>query len=62
MKGLFDPHKRPVGADIDTLCVVPRYVTREDFFSVMHDMLKARPEVTRLTVPFFPFCSRTLLR
>ncbi|KAL7751913.1 polynucleotide adenylyltransferase [Sorochytrium milnesiophthora] len=36
------------GADIDTLCVAPRYVTRDDFFTVMLDMLKARPEVTEL--------------
>ncbi|KAJ1980972.1 polynucleotide adenylyltransferase [Dimargaris verticillata] len=37
------------GADIDTLCVVPAHVSREDFFTVMHDMLKQRPEVTELT-------------
>ncbi|KNE61735.1 hypothetical protein AMAG_06537 [Allomyces macrogynus ATCC 38327] len=36
------------GADIDTLCVVPRHVTREDFFSIMHDMLKNEPDVTEL--------------
>ncbi|KAJ1655795.1 polynucleotide adenylyltransferase [Dispira simplex] len=37
------------GADIDTLCVVPIHVTREDFFTVMYDMLKERPEVKELT-------------
>ncbi|KFH71258.1 hypothetical protein MVEG_01559 [Podila verticillata NRRL 6337] len=37
------------GADIDTLCVVPKNVAREDFFDVMHDMLRNRPEVTELT-------------
>ncbi|KAF9925118.1 polynucleotide adenylyltransferase [Linnemannia zychae] len=37
------------GTDIDTLCVVPRYVEREDFFQVMCDMLRRRPEVTDLT-------------
>ncbi|KAF9329336.1 polynucleotide adenylyltransferase [Linnemannia elongata] len=37
------------GTDIDTLCVVPRYVDREDFFQVMHDLLRRRPEVTELT-------------
>ncbi|KAG9066553.1 polynucleotide adenylyltransferase [Linnemannia hyalina] len=36
------------GTDIDTLCVVPRYVDREDFFEVMYDMLRRRPEVTEL--------------
>ncbi|KAJ1911012.1 polynucleotide adenylyltransferase [Tieghemiomyces parasiticus] len=37
------------GADIDTLCVAPAHVTREDFFSVMYDILKERPEATELT-------------
>ncbi|KAG5460586.1 MAG: Poly(A) polymerase central domain-containing protein, partial [Olpidium bornovanus] len=37
------------GADIDTLCVVPRHVKREDFFTVLFESLKARPEVTDLT-------------
>ncbi|KAF9183741.1 polynucleotide adenylyltransferase [Haplosporangium sp. Z 11] len=37
------------GSDIDTLCVVPKHVSREDFFEVMHDMLNSRPEVTELT-------------
>jgi len=37
------------GADIDTLCVVPRHVTREDFFSDMHDSLLSLNEVTELT-------------
>ncbi|KAI9142151.1 Poly(A) polymerase central domain-containing protein [Paraphysoderma sedebokerense] len=36
------------GADIDTLCVVPRHIQREDFFATMYDMLKARSEVTEL--------------
>jgi len=31
------------------LCVVPKNVAREDFFEVMHDMLRNRPEVTELT-------------
>ncbi|KAI9610044.1 hypothetical protein H4Q26_007038 [Puccinia striiformis f. sp. tritici PST-130] len=40
------------GADIDTLCVVPRHITREHFFEVLPAMLKDRPEVTELaTVP-----------
>ncbi|ORZ27806.1 polymerase [Lobosporangium transversale] len=37
------------GSDIDTLCVVPRHVQREDFFEEMYDMLRRRPEVTELT-------------
>ncbi|MBW0463086.1 hypothetical protein O181_002801 [Austropuccinia psidii MF-1] len=40
------------GADIDTLCVVPRQITREHFFEILPIMLKDRPEVTELaTVP-----------
>ncbi|KAG0243446.1 polynucleotide adenylyltransferase [Mortierella sp. GBA43] len=35
--------------DIDTLCVVPKHVQREDFFEEMHDMLRQRPEVSELT-------------
>ncbi|KAF9290102.1 polynucleotide adenylyltransferase [Mortierella alpina] len=37
------------GTDIDTLCVVPRHVEREDFFEDMQEMLRLRPEVTELT-------------
>ncbi|KAG0213708.1 polynucleotide adenylyltransferase [Mortierella sp. GBA30] len=37
------------GSDIDTLCVVPKHVEREDFFQDMHEMLRRRPEVTELT-------------
>lgn len=43
-------NKNFIGADIDTLCVVPRHVTREDFFSDMHDSLNSLSEVTELTV------------
>ncbi|KAH9817241.1 Poly(A) polymerase central domain-containing protein [Melampsora americana] len=48
------------GSDIDTLCVVPRQVTREHFFEILPQMLKERPEVTELsTVPeaFVPIIS-----
>ncbi|KXS10687.1 Poly(A) polymerase [Gonapodya prolifera JEL478] len=37
------------GADIDTLCVGPKHVSREDFFSDMFAMLAANPDVTELT-------------
>ncbi|GLJ35637.1 hypothetical protein SUGI_0716290 [Cryptomeria japonica] len=37
------------GADLDTLCVGPCYVTREeDFFISLHEMLAVIPEVTEL--------------
>ncbi|KAK6911991.1 Poly(A) polymerase, central domain, partial [Dillenia turbinata] len=36
------------GADIDTLCVGPSYVSREDFFYILHDMLAEMEEVTEL--------------
>ncbi|XP_059299642.1 nuclear poly(A) polymerase 4-like isoform X2 [Lycium ferocissimum] len=37
------------GADIDTLCVGPSYVNREDdFFFVLHNILAEREEVTEL--------------
>ncbi|KAI8967549.1 Poly(A) polymerase central domain-containing protein [Mycotypha africana] len=36
------------GADIDTLCVFPKHVEREHFFTIMYDMLKERPEVTEI--------------
>ncbi|CAG8587785.1 13781_t:CDS:10 [Gigaspora margarita] len=37
------------GTDIDTLCVVPRHVTREDFFDEMYRILKNLSEVNELT-------------
>ncbi len=40
------------GADIDTLCVVPNYVTREHFFSTLYEMLQQRPDVSDLIVRF----------
>ncbi|OMJ17859.1 Poly(A) polymerase pla1 [Smittium culicis] len=38
-----------VGADIDTLCLSPAHVKREDFFEIMGSLLSERPEVTELT-------------
>ncbi|KAL0078763.1 Poly(A) polymerase central domain-containing protein [Phycomyces blakesleeanus] len=37
------------GADIDTLCVFPKHVERDHFFTIMYEMLKERSEVTGLT-------------
>ncbi|KAI3766549.1 hypothetical protein L2E82_16613 [Cichorium intybus] len=36
------------GADIDTLCVGPSYVNRDDFFFVLHEILSGIEEVTEL--------------
>ncbi|KAL7295550.1 hypothetical protein TKK_0011191 [Trichogramma kaykai] len=36
------------GADIDALCVAPRHITREDYFSSFFELLKAQPEVSNL--------------
>ncbi|KAH9855062.1 polymerase [Lenzites betulinus] len=37
------------GTDIDTLCVVPRHVTREDFFNVLEPMLREMEGVTEVS-------------
>lgn len=39
------------GADIDTLCVAPQHVTREDFFTILPELLNAnhRPPVSMIT-------------
>ncbi|KAM0944699.1 putative polynucleotide adenylyltransferase [Dioscorea sansibarensis] len=36
------------GADIDTLCVGPSYINREDFFIILHRILENMEEVTEL--------------
>ncbi|CAO1634346.1 unnamed protein product [Parajaminaea phylloscopi] len=36
------------GSDIDTLCVVPKHVQREDFFLIFEDMLRKREEVSEV--------------
>lgn len=41
--GVYGP-----GSDIDTLVVVPKHVTREDFFTVFYDLLKKRPELQKI--------------
>lgn len=38
------------GSDIDTLCVVPKHVSREDFFDVFEHMLKEAEGVTEVSV------------
>ncbi|SCW04459.1 LAFE_0H14004g1_1 [Lachancea fermentati] len=36
------------GSDIDTLIVVPKHVTREDFFTVFDQILRTRPELEEI--------------
>lgn len=38
------------GTDIDTLCVVPKHVSREDFFDIFEPMLKDTDGVTEVSV------------
>lgn len=40
------------GTDIDTLCVVPKQVSREDFFEVFEDMLKELDGVSEVSVSY----------
>lgn len=42
--GVYGP-----GSDIDTLVVVPKHVTRQDFFDVFAELLKKRPELEEIT-------------
>ena len=42
------------GSDIDTLCVVPKHVSREDFFDVFERMLKDAEGVTEVSVRTTP--------
>jgi len=41
------------GSDIDTLCVVPKHVSREDFFETFEPMLKSMEGVTEVSVRDF---------
>lgn len=38
------------GADLDTLCVVPKHVEREDFFTFLEPMLKEFDGATEVAV------------
>lgn len=42
--GVYSP-----GSDIDTLMVVPKHVTRENFFTDFEQILRNRPEATEIT-------------
>ena len=46
------------GADIDTLAVAPRHVTRDDFFDVLEPMLKERAEVEECTASHMALLER----
>ncbi|KAH3678221.1 hypothetical protein WICMUC_001650 [Wickerhamomyces mucosus] len=41
--GVYGP-----GSDIDTLVVVPKHVTRDDFFTVFDEILRSRPELDEI--------------
>ena len=43
------------GSDIDTLCVVPEHVSREDFFDVFEGMLRNTEGVTEVSVSYLKF-------
>ena len=40
------------GSDIDTLCVVPKHVSRKDFFEVFEGMLRNTEGVTEVSVSY----------
>ena len=41
------------GSDIDTLCVVPKHVSREEFFEALEPMLRELEGVTEVSVRFY---------
>jgi len=43
------------GSDIDTLCVVPTHVSREDFFDMFEPMLREMEGVTDVSVSSLQF-------
>ena len=38
------------GGDIDTLCIAPRYIDRNDFFTSFAELLKKQSDVKKLLV------------
>ena len=48
--GLYRLGVYTLGSDINTLCVVPKHVSREDFFDVFEGMLKNTEGVTEVFV------------
>jgi len=48
--GVYGP-----GSTIDTLCVVPKHVSREDFFDVFEGMLRNTEGVTEVSVSYLNF-------
>ncbi|KAK7679371.1 hypothetical protein QCA50_017588 [Cerrena zonata] len=42
--GVYGP-----GSDIDTLVVVPKHVSRDDFFTVFEEIIRERPELEEIT-------------
>ena len=48
------------GSDIDTLCVVPKHVQREDFFDVFEPMLREFEGATEVAVRYIVFFSSLL--
>lgn len=42
------------GSDIDTLCVIPKHVSREDFFDTFEKMLRETEGVTEVSVRHLP--------
>lgn len=49
------------GSDIDTLCVVPKHVTREDFFDVFESMLREFEGVAEVSVSRHCLQTKTML-
>jgi poly(A) polymerase Pap1 len=41
-------------ADIDTLCVFPKYVSRKDFFTIMLSLLRSNEQIKDITVNINP--------
>lgn len=48
------------GSDIDTLLVVPKHVSRDDFFDVLEPMLREVDGVTEVSVRAAPFTTAVL--